>query len=199
MTESIVAGARAAMPQADIIGWTNHEGPPVIQGPHDGEAAVEGILALLPRARGERVEAIIIACFDDTGLAEVRAAAHCPVIGIGQAAMTIATLYASPFAIVTTLEVSVPVITENVTAYGYLQTCTGVFASGLAVLDVEAGGADVEKQLAKTIEMARQAGARSAILGCAGMSHLKPALSTMTRLRLIDGVSASAHLAGGLR
>ncbi|MEY8098315.1 aspartate/glutamate racemase family protein [Falsihalocynthiibacter sp. S25ZX9] len=198
MTDSIVAAARAAVSKTDIMGWTNHDGPVVIQGPRDGEAAVDGILALLPRARAERVDAIVIACFDDTGLMQVRAAAHCPVIGIGQAAMTVAALYAGPFAIVTTLAASVPVITANVASYGYDQACSGVFASGLAVLEVEAGGSDVEKQMAKSIATAQDAGAQSVILGCAGMSHLKPALSDKTRFRLIDGVAASAHLAKAL-
>tara|TARA_R110000787_G_scaffold26489_1_gene73972 strand:- start:2879 stop:3517 length:639 start_codon:yes stop_codon:yes gene_type:complete len=195
MTDSIVSAARAAAPQDDILGWTNHAGPPVIQGPEDGAAAIEGTLALLPRARAEQADVIVIACFDDTGLAQLRAAAHCPVIGIGQAAMSIAALHANPFAVVTTLAVSVPVIAGNVADYGYDHACAGVFASGLAVLEVEAGGAEVEKQMARTIAQAADAGARSVILGCAGMAHLKAALSAETGVQLIDGVAASAHCA----
>lgn len=68
MTQSVVATARALLPEAEILGWTNADGPAAIQGPEDGAAAIPGLMALLPKACEEGVEAIVIACFDDTGL-----------------------------------------------------------------------------------------------------------------------------------
>ena len=82
MTHSIAETARAATPEHEVLGWTNHAGPPAIQGPADGEAAVVGVIGLLAKAKAQDVDCIVIACFDDTGLAEIRAAAHCPVIGV---------------------------------------------------------------------------------------------------------------------
>ncbi|MDO6731462.1 aspartate/glutamate racemase family protein [Marinovum sp. 2_MG-2023] len=195
MTNSIMATARAAAPETEILGWTNHDGPPAIQGAADGEAAVVGLLGMLPRAKAEQVDAIVIACFDDTGLDRVRHAAHCPVIGIGQAAMSVAALHGGAFGIVTTLDVSVPVIAANVDAYGHNAACAGVFASGLPVLAVEAGGTAVEDQLVSTIATAQSAGAKAVVLGCAGMSGLKTALETRTGLPCIDGVATSAVVA----
>lgn len=198
MTNSIVATARNAAPNVEILGWTNHDGPPAIQGPADGDAAVEGLLTLLPKARAEGVSAIVIACFDDTGLPQLRQLAHCPVIGIGQAAMALGALHGGRFAVVTTLDVSVPVISANVAAYGHTQNCVGVFASGLPVLGVEAGGPLVEEQLLRTISSAQKANADTVILGCAGMSHLRPQLAVRSGMTLIDGVCASANLAQAL-
>lgn len=198
MTQSVVAVARQAVPGAEVLGWTNHDGPPAIQGAADGAAAIAGLMALLPRARAAAVDVIVIACFDDTGLDRLRDAAHCPVIGIGQAAMAVAALRGSRFAVVTTLDVSVPVIAANVAAYGHQPACTGVLASGLPVLEVEAGGAPVETRLAATIEQARDAGAEAIVLGCAGMGRLRPPLTARTGAVLIDGVAASAHLACAL-
>lgn len=198
MTDSVVSVAREAAPGMDILGWTNHDGPPAIQGAEDGARALGGLMARLPEARAARVDAIVIACFDDTGLSALRAAAHCPVIGIGQAAMTVAALHGGRFGVVTTLAVSVPVIAGNVSAYGHDGICAGVFASGVPVLEVEEGGADVETRLAGTIAQAQAAGAATMILGCAGMARLKPALARQTGAVLIDGVHASAHLARAL-
>ncbi|WP_163848431.1 aspartate/glutamate racemase family protein [Pseudooceanicola aestuarii] len=195
MTDSMVAVARDTAPDADVLGWTNHLGPPAIQGPEDGAAAIKGMLSLLPKARATGVDAIVIGCFDDTGLARMRAAAHCPVIGIGQAAMSLATLHSDRFGIVTTLDISVPVIAANVDAYGHRQACFGVFASGLPVLEVEQGGQAVEDRLAITIATARSRGAGAVVLGCAGMSRLRQRLSTRTGSVLIDGVVASAFMA----
>ncbi|MEP3329007.1 aspartate/glutamate racemase family protein [Sedimentitalea sp.] len=198
MTDSVVSVARQAVPQAEVLGWTNHDGPAAIQGAEDGEMAVDGLLSLLPKAKSARTDAIVIACFDDTGLDLIRAAAHCPVIGIGQAAMTVAALHQGPFGIVTTLDVSVPVITANVASYGYQAVCTGVLASGVPVLEVEAGGAAVETQLVATILRSRDAGAHAIILGCAGMCRMSAALTARTGAVLVDGVQTSAHLASAL-
>jgi len=198
MTESMVSLGRKALPEAEVLGWTNHLGPAAIQGQEDGEAAVEGLMDLLPKAKSAGVDAIVIGCADDTGLGRIRAAAHCPVIGIGQAAMSLAALHGNRFAIVTTLDVSVPVIEANVDLYGHRDACVGVFASGLPVLEVDRGGPRVEEQLARTITDAVSAGSDAIVLGCAGMSQLRNGLSDRTGALLIDGVIAAAILAKAL-
>lgn len=199
MTEGVVAVARAACPRATVIGWTNHDGPAAIQGPQDGAAAVAGVMALLPAARDEAVDCIVIACFDDTGLAEIRAKAHCPVIGIGQAAFHMAALLGHRFSVVTTLPVSVPVIAGNIAAYGFGGICAAVRASGLAVLEVdEASPATLARLAAEITAAEAQDGIGAAVLGCAGMAPLVAWLQSRTGLVLIDGVAASARLATAL-
>ncbi len=199
MTDGIVAAARAAAPALDILGWTNHDGPAAIQGPADGAAAVSGILALLPKAHVAGADAIIIACFDDTGLAEVRAAAHCPVLGIGEAAFHMAALLGHRFSVVTTLQVSVPVIKDNIAAYGFQPICGAVRASGLGVLEVEAASATTLARLVDELQAAeREDGVTAAVLGCSGMAPLTKALQRATTLMLIDGVAAAASLAPAL-
>ncbi|MBN9888873.1 aspartate/glutamate racemase family protein [Salipiger abyssi] len=199
MTESLVAVARRANPQADILGWTNAGGPPAIEGPQDGDAAVPGLLALLLEAVEAGADAIVIACFDDTGLAELRARAPCPVIGIGQSAYVSATLLGHRFSVITTLAVSVPVIEGNVAASGFGGNCVSVRASGLPVLTVEAGSEATRRRIAEEIgEAGRADGATAAILGCAGMAALRDDLAARSGLPLIDGVAASAQLAPAL-
>jgi len=199
MTEAAAAVARRMLPEAEILGWTNHDGPPAIQGPEDGIAALGGLRALLPRARAERVDALVIACFDDTGLEEIRAKAHCPVIGIGQAAMHLATLLGGRFSVVTTLPVSVPVIEANVAAYGFGGHCARVRPSGLPVLEVEAAGPRVMARLADEIAAAASGdGAATVVLGCAGMAPLRPSLQESSPVPLVDGIEAACVLAGAL-
>ncbi|SFA84316.1 allantoin racemase [Poseidonocella pacifica] len=198
MTDSMVSVARETAPGAEVLGWTNHLGPPSIQGLEDGAAAVEGLLALLPEARAAAADAIFIGCFDDTGLGPLQAAAHCPVIGTGQAGMSLAALHSGRFGIVTTLDVSVLVIAANVEVYGHRRACVGVFASDLPVLEVERGGQNVEDRLARAIPNAEVAGADAVVLGCAGMSRLRRRLSARTGSLLIDGVVPAAFSAQGL-
>ncbi|MDO6586709.1 aspartate/glutamate racemase family protein [Salipiger sp. 1_MG-2023] len=192
MTDGIVAAARAALPGAQIDGLTNLAGPPAIEGPEDGDAAVPGMLALLAECRAD---AAVIACFDDTGLAQAQAMVPFPVLGIGQSAYVMAGLLGRKFSVVTSLAVSIPVIEENIAHGGYAGNCASVRASGLPVLQIEAGGAPVLTRLADEIALAQADGAGAVVLGCAGMAPLTGALSARCAVPLIDGVSASAHLA----
>ena len=196
MTEGIVTAARVAAPGIDILGLTNTRGPAAIEGPEDGEAAVPGLLDLLPVARAQGADAILIACFDDTGLAEARAVAGCPVLGIGQASYVMAQLLGQKFSVVTSLPVSIPVIEGNIRASGFSGLCASVRASGLPVLTIDEGAPNTIDRIVEEIEAARREDdAGCVVLGCAGMAPLRPALSARTTIHLIDGVAASTHLA----
>lgn len=198
MTESVVTTARAVLPEAEILGWTNSDGPPAIQGPEDGDAALPGLLALLPKAQEAGVEVIVIACFDDTGLEELRTKAHCPVIGIGQAAYHMALLMGQSYGVVTTMAGSVPVIEDNIERLGFEGACLGVVPSNIPVLDVEEGRPEVLEKLSDEIRTMGARGAGSVILGCAGMTTHHAALSLSTGVTLIDGVRAATVLAEAL-
>ena len=195
MTEAIVAAARAAAPEGvEILGWTNRDGPPSIQGPGDAALALPGLMAGCP-APGA-VDAIVIACFDDMGLAELRAAAPCPVLGIGQSAYVMAGLLGQRFSVVTSLAVSVPVIEGNIRGSGQQGRCASVRASGLPVLTIEAGAEATRARLAAEMLRARdEDSAGAVVLGCAGMAALGPDLARRTGMRVIDGVRASVGLA----
>lgn len=199
MTDDMVAVAQAHVPQAEVIGWTNTDGPPSIQGVADGQAALPGILAMLPKARLAGADAIVIGCFDDTGLAQMRERAHCPVIGIGQAAYVTAALLGQRFSVVTTLDVSVPILRDNIETLGFAPHCTAVRASGISVLAVEEGSEETRARLAAEINIAaKEDQIATVVLGCAGMAPLAGDLSRRTSVKLIDGVAASAGLAGHL-
>src|SRR5688572_22853756 len=108
MTEKIGRAAEAVAARGTtIIDRNATSGPASIQGSADGEAALPGLFAEIDGA-GD-VDAIIIACFDDTGLFAARNRTAVPVIGIGEAAYHAAMLVAARFSVVTTLSVSIPV------------------------------------------------------------------------------------------
>lgn len=196
MTQSIVDTARKALPDVDIIGLTNHEGPRVIQGAQDGTKAITGLLNLIPKAKALEADAIVIACFDDTGLDEMSKAADCPVLGIGQSAYTMAQIIGAKFSVVTSLAVSIPVIDGNIQATGFGPICLSVRASGLGVIDIDVGTPETIARLSDEINLAHaQDGATAVVLGCAGMARLRKILAAQTNVTLIDGVEASAHLA----
>ena len=197
MTEKIAAAAAdVAGRGTEIIGRNPKTGPAAIQGPEDGEAALPGLLEEIDRAVHDGADAILIACFDDTGLAEARARFKLPVIGIGEAGYHVASLLAPRFSVVTTLAVSVPVIEANIAAYGFGAACVRVRASGVPVLALEDPDSGARTRVSDEIATAiREDGAGAIVLGCAGMADLAAEFTDRHGVPVIDGVAAAVKLA----
>ena len=195
MTDAMVETARKAVPRVNVVGWTSVKGPPAIQGEQDGEVAIPPLLELVKQADEEGAKAIIIGCFDDTGLDAARDLAGCPVIGIGQAAYHLASLYGQRFSVVTTLDVSVPILVENIKNYGLERNLGQVRASGTPVLALENDRENATKRVKAEIHTAsREDDIDSVVLGCAGMVHIVDDNEDLP-IKLIDGVHAAVQLA----
>ncbi len=197
MTEGILSSAlAAAASDVEVVAMTNHDGPAAIQGASDGIAATPGVVEACVKAATSGFDAIVIACFDDTGLAEARAASSTPVIGIGEAAFHAAMLFGGPFTVITTLPVSVPVIEANIAAYGFARSCAKVRASGLPVLSLEHDPPRARRVLEISArDAAEQDGAHALVLGCAGMAPFGAAMRAASGLPSVDGVAAAMGLA----
>lgn len=196
MTDAMVDIARSTTPDVAIEGWTSHHGPPVIQGPKDGEASIPPLLKLVRLAAAKGAKVIIIGCFDDTGLPQARKIAACPVIGIGQAAYHIAALAGERFSVVTTLDVSVPVLESNIQSYGLAGHLSKVRASGVPVLDLETDPETANpKVIAEINRAASEDRVHSVVLGCAGMVGIPAIFGEDSPVRLVDGVVAATKIA----
>ncbi len=194
MTESIGAAARRVAAPGTTVTAVNPEGGPVaIQGAEDGAAALPGLFALFDAAIAEdRYDAVIVACFDDTGLGELKRRTPVPVLGIGEAGFAAAMLVSRRFSVVTTLAISLPVIESNLAAYGWAGRCAKVRASGVPVLDLEAAGSSVVETIAAEIDRAlAQDGCGAVVLGCAGMADLAENMTERFGIPVIDGVTAA--------
>jgi len=195
MTTAMVETARKAAPEAHVVGWTSAGGPPAIQGEQDGNAAIPPLLELVKKADEAGARAIIIGCFDDTGLSAARALATCPVIGIGQAAYHLASLFGQSFSVVTTLDVSVPVLSANVSDYGLDKNLGRIRASGVPVLALEDDRANATEKVKAEIRAAvREDNIKSVVLGCAGMVHIVEESDDIS-IKLVDGVQAAIRFA----
>jgi allantoin racemase len=198
MTEKIAIAARAvARPDTEIIATNPREGPASIQGFHDVAMCVPGLLAEI--ARHPKADAIIIACFDDTGLDAARCQADVPVIGIGEAAFHAASFLSCKFSVITTLGRSVPGIEANLKRYGLDARCARVRATEIPVLELERNDpatlARIRAEIARALEEDR---AEAIVLGCAGMADLMRRLSDEFKVPVIDGVACATTFAEAL-
>ena len=199
MTDAMLQTADKTLPDRKVLGWTSLDGPAAIQGPEDGAASVPPMLDLVHQANEKGASAIIIGCFDDTGLSEARAIANCPVIGIGQAAYHGAICIGGRFSVVTTLAVSVPVLQDNIRAYGLDSHLGRVRASDVPVLELESNPVAAQAKVLAEIKRAEAEDDVQAIaLGCAGMAGLMETAQAQCNVTLVDGVRASLHLAAAV-
>jgi allantoin racemase len=198
MTDKIGAAARrAAAAGTDIVAVNPASGPVSIEGYYDEAISLAGLLAEI-EAHPD-ADAVVIACFDDTGIDAARCLTDRPVVGIGEAAYHMAALLANKFSVVTTLARSVPALEHNLHRYGLAARCSRVRSSEVAVLELEEPGSTARVRISAEIARAiAEDRAEAIVLGCAGMTDLTRALAAEHGLPVLDGVSCAVTLCESL-
>ena len=195
MTDKIAAAARrAAAPGTEIVAKNPARGPASIEGFYDEAMSLQGLLEVI-RATPD-ADAVVIACFDDTGLDAARCLTDRPVVGIGEAAYHMASLISNKFSVVTTLARSVPALEHNLHRYGLAHRCARVRSSEVAVLELEEPGSNAAARIGEEIGRAMaEDRAEAIVLGCAGMTDLTERLAAEHGLPVLDGVSCAVAMA----
>ncbi|MEI6798308.1 MAG: aspartate/glutamate racemase family protein [Pseudomonadota bacterium] len=195
MTQKIGdAARRVASIGTEIVAVNSAHGPASIEGYYDEAMSLAGMLKVIRDT--EDVDAVIIACFDDTGLDAARCLTDRPVIGIGEAAYHFASMIGNKFSVVTTLARSVPALEHNLHRYGLMARCAQVRSSEVAVLELEHAGSDARLRISAEIGRAvAEDRCEAVVLGCAGMADLADALALEHGLPVLDGVTCAVGLA----
>lgn len=195
MTAKIGAAARrVASSGTEIVAVNPASGPASIEGYYDEALSLAGLLEVIRTTPD--FDAVVIACFDDTGLDAARCLTDKPVIGIGEAAYHFASLIANKFSVVTTLARSVPALEHNLHKYGLITRVARVRSSDVAVLELEHPGSDACARISAEIGRAvAEDLCEAVVLGCAGMADLAETLAAEHGLPVLDGVTCAIGLA----
>lgn len=189
-----VAARNAASPGTEILAVNPVNGPVSIEGFFDEAMSLAGLLDVI--RRNPDCDAVVIACFDDTGLDAARCLTDRPVIGIGEAAYHFASMISNKFSVVTTLARSVPALEHNLSRYGLSARCARVRSSEVAVLELEKPGSNARQKISAEIGLAiSEDRAEAIVLGCAGMASLANDLAEEHGLPVLDGVSCAVRMA----
>ena len=197
MTLSSVETAQKTAPEINFEGWTSFDGPPSIQGEEDGNYAIKPMLELVKKANKQKPSAIIIGCFDDTGLEKAREISLCPVLGIGESSFLLSYLFSGKTAVITTVHEAVPIIKKNIKNAGYSTLISEVIAADIEVLDLEFSPAQSAVKFAQASK-ALDGSTQNIILGCAGAVKIKDEFETITGYKSFDGVTSAAKLCRAL-
>ncbi|MBU9698728.1 aspartate/glutamate racemase family protein [Rhodobacteraceae bacterium HSP-20] len=194
MTEKAAAAARrVASAGTEIVARNPARGPASIEGYYDEAMSLAGMLDVIRTTPD--VDAVVIACFDDTGLDAARCLTDKPVVGIGEAAYHMASLISNKFSVVTTLARSVPALEHNLHKYGLASRCARVRSSEVAVLELEEPGSNACQRISDEIGRAvAEDRAEAIVLGCAGMTDLADQLAATHGLPVLDGVSCAVTM-----
>jgi len=165
-------------------------GPASIEGYYDEAMSLAGLLDLVKQHHD--AAGFVIACFDDTGLDAARCLTESPVVGIGEAAYHMASMISNKFGVVTTLSRSIPALEHNLARYGLAARCSGVRASDIPVLEVEASNGMAFERINAEVEQAIKTDkAEAIVLGCAGMAELGATLHDLHNIPVLDGISCA--------
>ncbi|MDL9937904.1 aspartate/glutamate racemase family protein [Gordonia sp. ABSL1-1] len=193
MTALIETSARAvARPDAEIVAVTSATGPAAIESHYDEALAVPGLLRAIETNPG--MDGYLVACFGDPGVHAAREIATAPVLGIAEAAMSIAAPLGRGFSIVTTLSRTVGHASDLVHHHGFGRRCRGIHACDIGVLELESNPVTVDI-LIKAADAALAAdGSDAIVLGCAGMADLAGEIGARIGAPVIDGVAAGVGM-----
>ena len=186
---------RVAAEGTEVYAVSPPTGPESVESLYDEVLAVPGVISeIIKGDREEHADAFIIACFGDPGLEAAREVTDKPVIGIAQAAITMARLMAPNFSILYVLEKSQKII-ENVLTLNHAQDeCCSIRSIGLGVLESENKAKLQEALYDKAKICVEQDGAECILLGCAGYVGFAEVLEERLGVLVLDGVVPAVKL-----
>ena len=197
MTKSIDKVAKGvARTDTEIITVNPEMGPESIESYYDEYLSVPGILDEIRKGEEEGADAFVIACYDDPGLKAARELTACPVIGIVEASLYMASMLAARFSIVTVPSRMTTIKEELVSEYGMDHRVLNIRTIPLSVVDFDRKpdvGMDMLREEARKAVYEDEA--EAILLGCAGMAEFADRLEKELGVPVIDGVVAAVKFA----
>ncbi|NNC92415.1 MAG: Asp/Glu racemase [Acidimicrobiia bacterium] len=190
-SDRITGQIRSAVDAAgDVQVVTSASGPPAIESDADVAAAV---VPMLETARTHPADAVVVACFSDPGLDELRRQTEIPAFGIAESAIAQAQRLGERIGVISSVEDSLPRHRRYWDKLGVQDQVVADIPLGLGVLELDTDEAFVRARRAG-LELVG-AGADVVVLGCTGMTHMQGRLGDELGVPVIDPCLAGVEAA----
>ena len=180
-------------PEIDCV--TIAEGPFGVESDHD--VRVAGALVRGEVKKDTEAAAFVIACYSDPGLLEARQDTNKPVFGMAESAILTAVTRGGDFGVISILDQSVPRHMKHLKERGMAHFCAGDRPINMTVAESASADGAFKRLVEVGSDLLDKDGAKSIILGCAGMAQHRTALEAELGIPVIDPVQAGAAMAVG--
>jgi allantoin racemase len=197
ITDSCSVLARAvASPGTEVMGWTNREGPPMVDSFYADYAAGRALSRALARW-APLPDAVVLAGFGNYGTAAVKEVMDVPVLNLAEAALAFAIPFCHRFAIVTTSTRMIPYTQDLIALLGQASRCSGVRAVKLPPLDpTDPSPASAASDVLAAVEdVIAESAADLVILGGARLSPYAARIRDRAPVPLVEPVACAVQLA----
>jgi len=167
---------------------TSTAGPPAIESDADVAAAV---VPMLETALAHPADAVVVACFSDPGLDELRRQSQVPAFGIAESAIAQAQRLGERIGVISSVEDSLPRHRRYWDKLGVQEQVVADIPLGLGVLEL-----DTDEAFDRANRAGRQlvaAGADVVVLGCTGMTHMQRRLGDVLGVPVVDPCLAAVE------
>lgn len=197
MTDRMVAHALRL--HRGFRGATVDSGAPYISDKASLRAAAKSVERFVGKmAMEQRPDVLIIACFGDPAVRDLRAHVPFPVLGLAEASCHVACQLGRRFGIVTGGQKWPPILQELVTEIGLASRLSGIYALELTGDRIAQDRASARYALKSKVAQAQADGADVVILGGAGLIGFAEELQADFAVPLLDSVDGAVRLATGL-
>ena len=180
-------------PTIDCV--TIAEGPFGVES--DNDVRVAGTLVRNKVKKDPEAAAFVIACYSDPGLAAARQETSKPVFGMAESAILTAVTRGGDFGVISILDQSVPRHMKHLEERGMAHFCAGDRPINMTVAESASADGAFKRLVEVGSDLRDKDGAKSVILGCAGMARHRTALEAELGIPVIDPVQAAAAMAVG--
>ncbi|WP_414902248.1 aspartate/glutamate racemase family protein [Sphingomonas flavalba] len=157
-------------------------GPVHLASQYEVALAVPDCCAKARQAEAAGVDAIVIDCMGDVGVAEIRENVRIPVLGPYQTSLAVASLLGQRCGIATMARQVVPVMYAEARRYGFADAIAALDAIDMSVAEMAADPEERDRRLADLCRrMVERDGADTIILGCTEMLGAETRLSATLR------------------
>lgn len=172
------------------------DGPTDLEYYYSEHIAIKLMMEKIPKIQ-KYYDAIIIGCFYDPGLRELREMLEIPVLGIGETSMAIASLLGHRFSIIVGRKKWIPRMSDNALIYGYNRKIASWISIDMTVENFH------NKSKKEIIEVIVDSSKKSIkenltevlILGCAAIEGITDVLREKLEIPIIDPVAVTFKVA----
>lgn len=197
-SDQVTEAIRTAVAPLERFGFpmscvTLAEGPPAIETQMQADLTIAPLLQLAEKH--SQAAGFVIACFGDPGLHALRDCVGVPVVGIQEAAVSMALTLGQRFGVIAILPASIPRHLRAFGAMGVQHRLAGDRALGLGVAELADADRTIDAMIRTGAMLRDDDGADVLIMGCAGMAGYREALEDALGLPVVEPCQAGATLA----